>query len=153
VWVVLAWPGIRVLGWSYLAGMTKVFFPLLLAVVVVLTGCGADPVDDSAASPSPAAVESGVVESESADPAASLVDAADVAERYGLVDEGDGWYIATVEGTECEVLLLTGAAEVATYVGAGDVVATNADSTVGLKITGDSKRTCFDGLTELLVTE
>lgn len=116
------------------------------AVLVVLAGCGSDPDEDAASSPSPA-----VVESESADPSASLVDAADVAEQYGLVDEGDGWYIATVEGgAECEVLLLTGAAEVDTYASAGDTVATNPDATVGFKVTGDSMRTCYEGLTKML---
>ncbi|MGH3478438.1 MAG: hypothetical protein ACRDQD_16565 [Nocardioidaceae bacterium] len=129
--------------------MSKMCIPLLLALAV-LTACGSEPDDDSASSPSPA-VESDVMESEVADPAASLVDAADVAKQYGLVDEGDGWYIATVEdGTECEVLLLTGASEVDTYMSAGDVVATNADATVGFKVTGDSQRTCYDGLTKML---
>ena len=130
---------------AYLAGVSKMCIPLLLAVAV-LTACGSDPAEDSASSPSPAAVESEV-----ADPAASLVDAADVAEQYGLVDEGDGWYIATVEdGTECEVLLLTGAAEVDTYASAGDTVASNPDGTVGFKVTGDSMRTCYEGLTKML---
>ncbi|HEY9354259.1 MAG TPA: hypothetical protein VIP28_13445 [Nocardioides sp.] len=128
--------------------MSKMCIPLLLAVAV-LTACGSDPVDESASSASPAAEESEVVES--ADPAAALVDAADVAEQYGLVDEGDGWYIATVEdGTECEVLLLTGPAEVDTYASAGDTVASNPDGTVGFKVTGDSMRTCYEGLTKML---
>lgn len=133
--------------------MSKVPFVLLLAAAV-LSACGSGSDDDSASNPSAAAVESDVVESEVADPAASLVDAADVAEQYGLVDEGDGWYIATVaDGTECEVLLLTGASEVDTYASAGDAVATNGDGTIGFKITGDSKRTCFDGLTAMLASE
>lgn len=129
--------------------MSKILALLLLAVAV-LTACGSESDDSAAPSPSPAAVESDLG-SDGPESVPVLLDDADVAEQYGLVDEGDGWYVATTKGgAECEVLLLNGASAVDTYAGAGDVVAMNPEGTIGFKITGDNQRTCFEGLSVML---
>lgn len=129
--------------------MTKLLTLLLLAVAV-LTACGSES-DDSASSPSPAAVESDMG-SDGPESVPVLLDDADLVEQYGLTGDGSGgWYVATLEdGAECEVLLLNGATAVDTYAGAGDAVATNPERTIGFKIAGDNQRTCFEGLSVML---
>lgn len=103
----------------------------VIAAAFLLAACGSSGGDDGSAT--------------------KVYDEADVVAHIGATADGNGSYTVSVEGAECAIpVVLTSAAAVAMYADAGDAVATNADRTAGVKITGDAQATCLEGLSEAL---
>jgi hypothetical protein len=120
----------------------------LCAVALALTACGSDPAPTKKAEPVAA-------EPTTPDPAASMGvhDLADVVKQYHLkAVPDDDYYIATLpDGTECDVdQILTTRSDVQFASEMGDVLAVNADMSIGFEVGGDKQATCLAGLNEML---
>lgn len=89
-------------------------------------------------------------------PAAPAVhDKATVVSALGATATSDGlaYTVPLDDGTTCNVaVIMTDAAQVKLYAGAGDTVATNPAKTVGAKIVDDREATCLSDVTKKLVS-
>lgn len=132
--------------------MTKLAITLC-AVALALTACGSDP-EPAAKSAEPVAAEASPTPT-APDPAASMGvhDLDDVVAQYHLkAVPDDNYWIATLpDGTECDVNdVLTSRSDVEFSMQMGDVVATNADMSIGFLVGGDKQATCLNGLNVML---
>jgi hypothetical protein len=67
--------------------------------------------------------------------------------------DGLAYTVPLGDGTTCNVaVIMTDAAQVKLYAGAGDTVATNPAKTVGAKIVDDREATCLSAVTKKLAT-
>lgn len=126
---------------------------LLLLAALALTACGAES-EPAAKSAEPVAAEASPTPT-APDPAASLGvhDLDDVVAQYHLkAVPDDNYWIATLpDGTECDVNdVLTSRSDVEFSMQMGDVVATNADMSIGFLVGGDKQATCLNGLNVML---
>lgn len=128
--------------------MTKLAM-FLAAVALTLTACGTE------SEPKAEQTAEAVAAPTAPDPSASVGvhDLADVMEQYHLkAVSDDDYYIATLpDGTECDVnAVMTSRSDVEFSMQMGDVVATNADMSIGFLVGGDKQATCLNGLNVML---
>jgi len=126
----------------------------LVTLALLLSACGSDEGGESA---QPVAASASPEESTptAPDPAASLGvhDLDDVVAQYHLkAVPDDNYYIATLpDGTECDVTsVMTSRSDVEFSMQMGDVVATNADMSIGFLVGDDQQATCLNGLSVML---
>ena len=97
---------------------------LLIAAAVLLAGCGSDAMPDANSTPGPTIRN------------ASPWTEAQVMQAAGLTTDDDGLSYSTASGCSVSVVM-TDAATVELYAGAGDTVVTNPAGTAGVKTSGD----------------
>lgn len=119
-----------------------------IAGLVLVAGCGSS-CSASDSGGSPASADTPVGNSAAPFPSDQYSER-DVRRHLGLVDDS-GLVFYRADGLDCEVaVVLTSPQQVSTYADAGDVVATDPQQRVGVKLVAEPQRPCFDAVTAAL---